>query len=140
MLCLPSGEIMYTDGSNDVEIYKPKGTFSSSWRPVISSYSSTVIHGKSYTIKGVRLNGMSQCGSYGDDAQSATNYPLVRLTNKTTHHVYYLKTHGHSSMAVNSSATVSTIFDVPTAQPTGAYTLEVVTNGIPSVAKSITVK
>jgi len=37
---------------------------------------------------------------FGDEGQSATNYPLVRITNLRTHHVFYSRTHDHSSMAV----------------------------------------
>ncbi len=140
MLCLPNGQILFTDGSNDVEIYSPIGKFQEAWRPVISSAPSSVQQGKNYTVKGVRFNGMSQCAAYGDDAQSATNYPLVRFTRTTTpHKVYYLKTHGHTSMAVNSPSTVSTIFDVPLSLPTGTYNMEVVANGIPSAKKFVTV-
>ena len=44
----------------------------------------------------------------------ATNYPLVRITNNSTHHVFYARTHDHSTMGVaTGSATVSTNFDVP---------------------------
>jgi hypothetical protein len=38
------------------------------------------------------------------------------------------------------SATVSTNFDVPAAMESGASTLEVVANGIPSAPVSVTVK
>jgi hypothetical protein len=93
-----------------------------------------------YSISGTQFNGLSQGSAYGDDAQAATNYPLVRITNNATGHVRYAKTHSHSTMAVaTGSAMVSTQFDVPADIETGPSTLEVVANGIPSVSASVVV-
>ena len=75
---------------------------------------------------------MSQGAAYGDDVQAPTNYPLVRITNRATGHVFYSRTHDHSSMAVASNDLVSTTFDVPADQELGASDLVVVVNGIPS--------
>jgi hypothetical protein len=75
---------------------------------------------------------MSQASMYGDEGQNATNYPLVRITNLETNHVFYSRTHDHSSMAVASDQVVSTHFDVPPAQEAGNSKLEVVANGIAS--------
>ena len=45
-----------------------------------------------------------------------TNYPLVRITNNNTGHVFYARTHDHSSMGVaTGNMAVSTNFDVPSA-------------------------
>jgi hypothetical protein len=78
--------------------------------------------------------------SFGDEYQNATNYPLVRITNNSTGHVFYARTHDHSSMGVaTGSLTVSTNFDVPSVIDAGPSTLEVVANGIASTPVSITV-
>jgi Domain of unknown function (DUF4082) len=140
MLVLPSGQILFTDGSPDVEIYTPTGTYQSAWRPTISSFPSSVAPGgTSYSLSGTQLNGLSQGAMYGDDAQAATNYPLVRITNNATNHVFYAKTHNHSTMAVaTGSAIVSTQFDVPAGIETGPSQLVVVANGIPSNAVAVT--
>src|SRR5258708_7241935 len=70
---------------------------------------------------------------YGDDAQTATSYPLVRIINNATAHVSYARTHNHSTMAVATGPMiVSTQFDVPENIETGHSTLQVVANGIPS--------
>ena len=133
LLVLPTGQILEADGSKDIEIYTPNDTtHNSSWEPVINSAPSTVSRGQSYTITGIRFNGMSQASMYGDEGQNATNYPLVRITNLATNHVFYCRTHDHSSMAVASSNVVSTHFDVPPTQETGPSNLEVVANGIAS--------
>jgi hypothetical protein len=141
LLVLPTGEILETDGSKDVEIYTPDDTtYNSSWEPVIHSAPSTVCPGQSYRITGIRFNGMSQASMYGDEGQNATNYPLVRITNLATNHVFYCRTHDHSSMAVASNNVVSTHFDVPPTQELGPSNLEVVANGIASVPVPVIVE
>jgi len=81
---------------------------------------------------GLGFNGVTQGAAYGDDVQAATNFPLVRITNLRTSHVFYSRTHDHSSMAVASDEPVSTQFDVPAAQEPGLSFLQVVANGIAS--------
>jgi hypothetical protein len=86
------------------------------------------------------LNGLSQAVSYGDDAQMATNYPLVRITNVETGDVFYCRTHDHSTMSVNTGTAVhSTMFDVPAGIEIGASELSVIANGISSDSLAVTV-
>jgi len=141
MLELPSGQILFTDGSSDVEIYSPSGSYNFAWAPIVTSVSTTLTHGSTNNpISGFRFNGLSQGAAYGDDAQMASNYPLVRIRNNGTGHVFYCKTHGHSTMAVaTGNRVVSTNFDVPGGIETGASTLQVVANGIPSPSVAVTV-
>jgi hypothetical protein len=96
--------------------------------------------GGSYVISGTRFNGFSQGAAYGDDAQAATNYPLVRIINRATGHVFYSRTHDHTSMAVAFGGLVSTHFDVPADQELGVSDLVVVANGIPSPATTVNVQ
>jgi len=140
MLVLPTGQILFTDGSSDAEVYTPAGTYRAHWAPRIQSAPSSVTPGRSYLISGHLFNGLSQGAAYGDDAQSATNYPLVRISNLGTGHVFYSRTHDHSSMAVAFGGRVSTHFDVPLDQETGPSSLVVVTNGIPSDPIAINVE
>lgn len=139
-LVLPTGQILFTDFSRDVEIYTSTGTYDSSWAPRIQSFPAVVSPGGSYTISGHLLNGMSQGAAYGDDVQAATNYPLVRITNLATGDVFYSRTHDHSSMAVAFNGLVSTHFDVPANQELGPSQLVVVANGIPSQPVSVNVQ
>jgi len=139
-LVLPTGQILFTDFSRDVEIYTPSGSYAPSWAPRIQSAPSTVSPGGSYSISGHLFNGMSQGAAYGDDVQAATNYPLVRITNNATGHVFYSRTHDHSSMGVAFNGLVSTHFDVPANQETGPSTLVVVANGIPSQSVAVNVQ
>jgi hypothetical protein len=138
-LILPTGQILLTDFYS-VSIYTPDGSYDPAWAPVIQSAPSTVTPGGSYTISGHLFNGMSQGAAYGDDAQGATNYPLVRITNNATGHVFYSRTHDHSSMAVAFNGRVSTAFDVPANQERGPSRLEVVANGIPSPSVAVVVQ
>jgi hypothetical protein len=131
-LVLPTGQILFTDFFF-VSIYTPDGSYNPDWAPRVQKAPDTVTPGGSYVISGHLFNGMSQGAAYGDDAQGATNYPLVRITNNATGHVFYSRTHDHSSMAVGFNGLVSTDFDVPAGQELGPSELVVVANGIPSL-------
>ena len=98
-----------------------------------------VAPGSSYLLSGTQLNGLSQGAAYGDDVQGATNYPLVRIVNNATGHVFYARTSGHSTMSIASGQAGSTNFQVAAATETGASTLYVVANGIPSAGTPVTV-
>jgi len=136
LMVLPTGEVI-VGGS---QLYTSSGTYSQSWAPTVTTAPSTVVRGMTYKISGTQFNGLSQAAAFGDEFETATNYPLVRIKNNSTHHVFYAKTHGHSTMGVaTGSAIVSTNFDVPAGAETGASTLEVVANGIPSIAVNVTV-
>jgi hypothetical protein len=137
LMTLPTGEVLIAGYA----VYQPKGTYQAAWQPTISNYPSTVTRGSTYKISGTQFNGLSQAAGFGDEVETATNYPLVRITNNATSHVFYARTHDHSTMGVaTGSATVSTNFDVPSGMETGASTLVVVANGIPSASVAVTVQ
>jgi len=132
MLVLPTGQVLYTDGSNDVEIYTPTGSPYPGLAPTAMLTNVVLSRGTTITLFGFKFNGASQANSYGDDAQEATNYPIVRITNTATGHVFYCRTHDHSTMAVGYGGPTYTHVDIPSNLETGAAYLEVVVNGIPS--------
>jgi hypothetical protein len=140
MLPLPNGQVLVTDGSNDVEIFTDPGKSKPSWAPIVTYAPTSLAQGSTYTVSGVYFNGLSQAGAYGDDAQAATNYPLVRIVNSTTGHVFYMRSHDFSAMPVASPETVSANFDVPYGIETGAATMYVVANGVPSAGISVNVQ
>jgi hypothetical protein len=139
MLVLPTGQIFWTDQSGNAEIYTAAGTYNPAWAPVISSAPASLTPGQSYAISGTLFNGMTQGAYYGDDAQMATNYPLVQIVNMATGHVFYARTFDHSAMPVASPLEITTHFEVPTGIETGASNLIVVANGIPSAPFAVTV-
>jgi len=75
---------------------------------------------------------------YGDDAQSSTNYPLVRITNTSTGDVCFGRSYSFSTMGVWTKGTTNAEFDIPSSCTTGASTLQVIVNGIASVGTAVT--
>ena len=140
MLELPTGQILLTDFSSDVELYNSTGSPEPAWAPTITKVGKKLTHGKTYPVKGTQLNGLSQGSAYGDDVQAASNYPLVRITNNATGHVFYCFTDKPSSMGVATGSLIVTAhFEVPAGIETGASQLEVVANGIASNPVSVTI-
>ena len=142
MLVVPTGQILFTDFSYDVEVYNPVGTYNPAWAPSISYVttsiglplpSNSLARGATYKAVGKQFNGLSAGAAYGDDTMADTNFPLVRFVNQATGHVFYGRTHGFSTRGVaTGNATVTTQFDVPATMEQGAAWLYVVANGIPS--------
>jgi len=140
MLVLPSGHVLFTDGTSDVEIFTPVGGPNSSWLPQITSFPSMITRNKAYVIKGKQFNGLSQGAMYGDDSQSATNYPLVQLRNNATGHVFFGTTYNFSTMGVaTGNNIVSATFFVSPGAETGPSTLVVIANGIASSKVNVTI-
>jgi hypothetical protein len=142
MLVLPSGQILLTDFSGDIELYNPAKTtedlaFQRRIAPAVLEVPQALARGGSYQIFGIGFNGVTQGAFYGDDAQAATNFPLVRIRNLKTSHVFYSRTHDHQGMGVASDALVWTYFEVPNAQESGPSVLEVVANGVASPPVSV---
>jgi len=139
-LVLPNGQILSTDFSDRAEVYSPAGAPVAAWAPAITYAPTEVTAGKTYQVKGTQLNGVSQGAYYGDDAQMATNYPIVRVTNVASGHVVYGRTWNMSSMSVTPGKSSSASFSVPVGVETGASTLSVVANGIASAPVSVTIR
>jgi hypothetical protein len=139
-LVLPNGQILSTDFSKTAEVYTPAGAPVSGWAPVVYKAPSRVSAGKTYQIVGAQLSGRSQGAYYGDDVQAATNYPIVRITNLGTGHVFYGRTSKISSVSVAQGALSSANVTVPAGIETGASTLVVVANGIASQPSLVTVE
>ena len=132
MLMLPTGQILFTDFSNDVELFTSVGSQYTGWTPTALLPATTFNKGQTYTISGSKFNGASQDGAYGDDFQDATNYPLIRFVSTSTGQVYYARTHDHSTMAVGYQGPTYTHVDIPASIPTGGYNMQIVVNGISS--------
>jgi hypothetical protein len=132
-LLLPTGQVLFANGSANIQVYTPTGASDPTWKPNITSVPTTLVRGSTYTLQGRQINGLSQAVAYGDDATMATNYPIVRLRNTTTGHVFYCRTFNHSTLGVNTGTVIhSTSFAVPSGAELGAAEITVVANGIAS--------
>ena len=141
-MLLPTGEVLLTDFSNDIEMYRPTvRTPVAAARPRINTISSqTLVHGQTFSLTAQRLNGLSEAVAYGDDAQPATNYPIVRITMANNAHVFYCRTFNHSTRAIGPTVTGMTSFAVPAGIERGSARLELIANGIPSTAVNVTIQ
>ncbi len=139
MLTLPNGQLMYNDRFGDMVLYTGGGKAAKAWAPAVTSVPTALAAGGSYTLSGTQLNGLTQDTAYGDDYQDATNYPLVRITNNASKQVVYARTYGMTSMSVTPGQSSSVQFTVPATIGSGASTLVVVANGIPSAKVKVKV-
>jgi hypothetical protein len=141
LLPLPNGQVLVlTPGQATLaKVYTPTGGPQPGWAPTITTAPSAVTRGQTYSVTGTQFNGLSEAASYGDELNAATNYPLVRITNTATGHVFYARTHGFSMGVATGATPVTTQFDVPANAETGASTLVVVANGIASAPVNVTV-
>lgn len=140
---LPSGEVLFGGFSPrfPAQLYTSPGSHDPGWEPVITQLQDQDLRpGSTYRVWGRQFNGLSQAQAFGDEDEAAENYPLVRITNNETHHVFYARTHDHSTMGVaTGDKLVWTNFDVPLQIETGPSRLEVVANGIASQPVSVSV-
>jgi hypothetical protein len=140
LLALPNGQVLFDDESNQMEVYTAGGTPNPAWAPSITSISRTTLTpGKTASLSGNQLAGLSQGAAYGDDVQDNTNFPLVRITNSKSKVVTYARTSNWTSVSIAPGAASSTDFTIPTTTPAGASTLVVVANGIASASVPVTI-
>ena len=137
MLDLPNGDMLMSSSvSRQLWEFTPNpSTPNPAWAPTISNiaYNS----GLTYTLTGTQLNGMSEGANYGDDAEMASNYPIVQLKSGSS--VFYARTFNWSSTGVQTGSTpVTTQFTLPANLPFATYQLTVIANGIASTPVSFT--
>ena len=139
MVVLPTGQVLFADFSNSVQIYTPAGSPCAGCAPTIKTVASTLTHGsKNNRISGTQFNGLTQGAYYGDDNQSDTNFPIIRITDSTGR-VVYCKTHNWLGGVATGTKVVQAGFDIPGSIHTGAASLVVVANGIASATVSVTI-
>jgi hypothetical protein len=131
-LVLPNGQVLSTDFTNVAEVYTPVGASKASWAPTITSPPKVVARGKTYTLTGTQFNGLTQGADYGDDEQGATNYPIVRLTNRASGNVVYARTLNPNTYSIAPGTASSVSVTIPAAAETGATNLAVIANGVAS--------
>jgi hypothetical protein len=140
MVMLPTGEVLFNDRVGFLWTYHSDGKPYPKSAPIIKDVPATLLRGVRYTLSGRQLSGLTQGAAYGDDYQSATNYPLVRIQNLASGHVFYGRTSGFTSTAVAPKAPGSTKFVLPNSAETGPSWLFVVANGLASKGAAVTVQ
>jgi hypothetical protein len=130
MLVLPTGQLLFSDSSNQLYVFTPEGSAPASLRPAISRVDHT--GDGVFTLTGTHLNGQSAGASYGDDDQMNENYPIVRLQDPATGNVYYCRTMNWSSVSVAGNQPETVNFTLNSAVAPGSYELTVVGAGIAS--------
>jgi hypothetical protein len=130
MLVLPTGQILLTNDTQQLNVFTPDGSPNPSWQPTISNITD---NGNGvYTLTGTQLNGISEGAAFGDDFEMASNYPIIRLTDANGN-VSYARTFNWSSTGVATGSTPESVeFTLPPADAPGAYLVSVIANGIAS--------
>ena len=137
MLNLPNGQVLVAGAADGaVWLYTPNGTAGSSWVPSITSVTGPTAG--VYTLTGTQLNGLTIGSNYGDDNETATNYPIVSLTDTFHTHKYYARSYNFAQMAPSPGLSSSFKFTLPSGIPSGSYSVQVSASG--SVSNSVSLR
>ncbi len=137
MLMLPTGQVIFADGSYQLWVYTPAGTVNPAYQPVITKIKFD--HAGLFTVTGTQLTGPSAGASYGDDAEMDENFPVVRLVaaDGTT---FYCPTMNWSSVGVGGPTAPQTVeFTLNPGVTAGTYTVILSAAGVSSAPSTITV-
>jgi hypothetical protein len=133
LMVLPTGQVLFSASSNNIQAYTPDGGPQASWKPKVTTVKLTSSANDPFgELTGTQLNGLSQANVYGDDCYPATNYPLVQLRNIASSAVMYCRTFGMSTMGVATGASPHQCCFSLANVSSGKYELRVVANGIAS--------
>ena len=115
------------------EIFDPGPGFSDSRRPIISSATISATAPIQLVLTGSGFRGDSEASS-GNSASSSSGYPLVQLQRIDNQQIFFVQP------ASNWQWSDATFFSAPlSGLPSGHYRVTVFVNGIPSIAKTISV-
>jgi hypothetical protein len=132
MLVLPTGQVLLTNSTGEIDLFSPDGGPNPAWQPTISNITDN--GNNTFTLTGTQLNGLSEGASYGDDAEMASNYPIIRLTDANGN-VSFARTFNWSSTGVATGSTPESVqFTLPAADAPGPYLVSAIANGIASAA------
>jgi hypothetical protein len=134
LLLLPSGEVLAADSVGNFAVYTPAPGVDTTWKPTITSIADN--GNGTFLVSGTKLNGGGEGASFGDDAEAATNFPVVRLVSQSGV-VRYGKTFDFSSMGI-ATASGSATLSVP-GIPAGTYSAIAVVNGVASDPVTMTI-
>jgi hypothetical protein len=87
-----------------------------------------------------RMNGIWLGATYGDDVQTSTDFPIVRVTAMESGHVWYCRTYNPTDRSTSPDEQGAATFDVPDALEGGSAQIDVIANGIASPALTVNIK
>ena len=128
MLDLPNGQVLVSNTTGALTLYTADSGQLGGVAPNITDIKGS--SGNTFTLTGTQLNGFSEGAAYGDDAQMASNYPIVSLYDASGHR-YYARTTNWSNVGVGTGSTSESVnFTLPAGLAAGSYGLQVSANGV----------
>jgi hypothetical protein len=127
MLNLPTGEVLFNTDSIQLYAYQPDGSANSAWDPKITDITRA---GNTFTITGTQINGMSEGAAYGDDAQMASNFPIVTYVDVSGNLNVGRTSNWSSNWVQTGSTPVTTQFTLANNPAPGLYLANVAVNGL----------
>jgi hypothetical protein len=133
MVVLPTGQVLMSDEGSGFQVFTedPATGPQGAWRPTITS---VVDNGNgTFTLNGNQLNGIDEGSNYGDDNESASNYPIIQLRD-VSGNVLYARTFNWSTTGVATGSTPESVqFTLPPGTSLGDFPrVNVIANGIPA--------
>ncbi|HEY1815921.1 MAG TPA: hypothetical protein VGG74_26405 [Kofleriaceae bacterium] len=157
LVMLPTGELLHTQDnyiSGTLQLYTPATGVATTAIPEIlgepelvgsgaeppTAPIPTIYKGRSYTMPIARMNGIDLGATYGDDVQTSTDFPIVRVTASDSGHVWYCRTHDPTDRSTSPDEQGAATFDVPEAVEGGTAEVAVIANGIASAPLIVNIK
>lgn len=136
MLIIPNGGLLLNTGFNIWE-YKSSIAPQANWKPTIQSI--TKLSSSRYQLSGLRLNGINEGATFGNEARMSTNFPVIRMDKAGVSK--YARTSSFSAGLQRPGSTSSQFmnFDIPAGTAPGVYNIFVSANGLSSGGVPITV-
>lgn len=134
MLVLPNGQVLFNPrmGASNLFVYTDSNSGNPDWAPKVSNVPNSIMVGRTYSIEGEQLSGLTSGSDFGDDWNPNTNYPLVQLVNAQNHDVFYARTFSIGSYSVAPGNNSSVQFQLPADIINGSYSLRVIASGFAS--------
>ena len=130
-LNLPNGQILINNSANQLVAYTPATPALASNIPTISTITKNP-NGAGLLLTGTGINGNSDGSFYGDDANMATNYPIVSFTNSSGT-VAYATTSAFNYKVEQGASPETTVVTPPVGLLTGTYQVRVSADGASSL-------
>jgi hypothetical protein len=141
MMVVPDGAILFKSYVDNWRIYEGSGLAEivplANSRPTITSMPTELDRGQTFTLTGTQLCGLTEGGAFGDDGSPRSNFPVVRFTNTTTAKVFDAFTYNFSYRGIGAGRAGSCLVKVPNIIDSGNYLVEVIANGVKSVAQPV---